>query len=307
MEFADLCDVFASHCQARGLSPRTMDSYGFHLRRFGLWLEGNRIPVTKIDHYVLDRFVTELQKRASQTTSRPLSRAGVNSTIRTLRLFFGYISSCPELWTRKNPAEKLKLLKFEPEPKKMLEPKDVEALLRACNKRTIYGFRAHLQILFLWDSGCRLSEMLSMKRADVDTKNGLARVRRKGGRIDTIPLGYQLRQAMFIFSKKYHEGKDKIDSEYYFSSKDGEPMTSRNFQHTLDRITKRAKLGHAHAHLFRKSAACYMTKEQVPARAIMEKFGWRTMSMLVYYTRSLDSEQLRNVLDKHSPGDAIRI
>jgi site-specific recombinase XerD len=77
-------------------------------------------------------------------------------------------------------------------PLEVLEPREVEALLKACG-RSRTGLRNRALIALMWRAGLRVSEALAVKPRDVDLGAGTVRVRRgKAGRARVVGLDNRL-------------------------------------------------------------------------------------------------------------------
>jgi integrase/recombinase XerD len=69
--------------------------------------------------------------------------------------------------------------------------------------RTFYERRLHLLILLLFDTGCRISEILNIHVADVDLDNLLVTVTGKGDKQREIPFSFELRKGLFRYSREF--------------------------------------------------------------------------------------------------------
>ena len=96
-----LVDDYLSHCQARGLSPRTLtNSYGYSLQSIFLpWCAQEEIRrVDELSARVLDRFTSTLLRR-QRPNGNPISKHTVGSYVRPVRLFLNWCGRC-----RNSPA-----------------------------------------------------------------------------------------------------------------------------------------------------------------------------------------------------------
>lgn len=65
--------------------------------------------------------------------------------------------------------------------------------------RNFYDRRLHLLALFLLDTGCRISEALGVRIADVDLDNMLVALSGKGRKERIVPISFMLRKAVYRF------------------------------------------------------------------------------------------------------------
>src|SRR5713226_3525355 len=92
-----LADDYLSNCQARGLSPRTLDnSYGYALRVVFLpWCAGEGIhQLSELDGRAVDRFTSSLLQR--RRDGRPISKHTVHSYVRPVRQMLTWASHVGE-------------------------------------------------------------------------------------------------------------------------------------------------------------------------------------------------------------------
>jgi integrase/recombinase XerD len=80
--------------------------------------------------------------------------------------------------------------------------------------RTAFQHRLHLLIMVLFDNGCRVSEALALRCADVDLDNLLVTVHGKGRKDRKVPMSFELRKALF----KYRRGEGLL-----FTTANGTP------------------------------------------------------------------------------------
>jgi integrase/recombinase XerD len=86
--------------------------------------------------------------------------------------------------------------------------------LTSYKPRTAFQHRLHLLIMVLFDNGCRVSEALELRSADVDLDNLLITVHGKGRKDRKVPMSFELRKALF----KYRRGEGLL-----FTTANGTP------------------------------------------------------------------------------------
>ncbi len=83
-------------------------------------------------------------------------------------------------------------------------------LLVAWKPKGKYPRRLHLVILFLLDTGCRISEALGLRVRDIDFENLLATLDGKGRKQRVVPFSFELRKAMFRYCKDFDRTPDSL-------------------------------------------------------------------------------------------------
>jgi integrase/recombinase XerD len=75
---------------------------------------------------------------------------------------------------------------------------------RNCQKRL------HLLILFLLDTGCRISEALNVRVREIDFENMLVMLDGKGRKQRIVPFSFELRKTMYQFCKETRRKEDDL-------------------------------------------------------------------------------------------------
>jgi integrase/recombinase XerD len=70
--------------------------------------------------------------------------------------------------------------------------------------------RLHLLVLFLLDTGCRITEALSLRVRDIDFENLLVTLDGKGRKQRVVPFSFELRKAMFRYCKDHDRKPDSL-------------------------------------------------------------------------------------------------
>jgi integrase/recombinase XerD len=87
--------------------------------------------------------------------------------------------------------------------------------------KTFYEKRTQILILFLLDTGTRISELLTLRWKEVDLDNCLVTVMGKGKRERIIPISFEMRRLLY----KY---KQESRWDLAFTCSTGMPLTARN-------------------------------------------------------------------------------
>jgi site-specific recombinase XerD len=165
-----------------------------------------------VDRSLLDRFgkgpMRLAQLRARDVTRFVLRRAHTMSPgrakllVTALRSFlrFGFVrGETPIDLTASVPTvadwRLAKLPKFIP-------AKDVQRLLRACDRRTATGRRDYAVLILLARLGLRASEVVQMRLEDIDWEAGELIVRGKGARHDRLPLPADVGRALVQYLRR---------------------------------------------------------------------------------------------------------
>lgn len=162
-----------------------------------------------------------------------------------------------------------------------LTPSEIDRLIAAAQHLGRHGQRDATMILLAYRHGLRVSELVGLRREQVDLRHGLLHVRRrKNGLPSTHPLrGPELRALREVL-------REYPDSAYVFISERGAPMTAATFRKLVARAGDAAKLGMPiHPHMLRHSTGFKLANDGQDTRAIQLYLGHRNIQHTVLYTQ----------------------
>lgn len=172
-------------------------------------------------------------------------------------------------WIRANKEDKKRL------PDTILSKADVEQMAEAMSRK-----RDRAVIMFLYESGCRIGEMLNMRVRDVTFNEHGARVRLSGKTGDReIPIVFSV---PFI-SQWISTHPNKEDQEAYLWVKHTDTDNPLNYDAVRFMLRSAARKGkvskEVNPHAFRHSAATRDAKLLTESELCL-KFGWRQGSRM---------------------------
>jgi integrase/recombinase XerD len=97
--------------------------------------------------------------------------------------------------------------------------------------------RLHLLVLFLLDTGCRITEALSLRVREIDFENLLVTLDGKGRKQRVVPFSFELRKAMFRHCKDFERKPDSL----LFANRNETMLGRRNVLRDVKSLCK--KLG----------------------------------------------------------------
>lgn len=194
---------------------------------------------------------------------------------RKLTIWRSFLQSCPAPWN--TLLEKSSSPKLRQKQPRFLTEEEIFKLENACF-RTKRPSRDRLFIGLALQLGLRLQEILRLKVSDFETD--WLRVVRKGDKEQRLPLTGSL-QASFHFWKKEHQ---PIPEAFIFSNTQGEPISSRAAQKSLDRLAKSAGLQKKLSpHALRHSFATRLASRGASLASIKEFLGHERLTTTERY------------------------
>ena len=163
---------------------------------------------------------------------------------------------------------------------------------------------ARLIISILYDTGMRRSELISLKRGDVDFTRRVARVRGKGDKIREIPLIPSLCEeiSLYLQSVESMEGCDTgTDAPLLVTSK-GKALypvyVDRTVKEELGSVA--SITGRKSPHVLRHSLATGLLNDGTDLNSIKELLGHSSLAATQVYTHN-SIEKLKTVYDNAHP------
>ena len=160
----------------------------------------------------------------------------------------------------------------------------------------LMGLRDKAILEFLYSTGARVSEIVSLKMQNVDLIGGVVKVKGKGRKERLLPLGEPA-----IISLKNYIDKRIDNNRSLFLNKRGGPLSDRGIRGiVLKYIQKVSAVLKASPHTFRHSFATHLLDRGADLRSVQELLGHSSISTTQIYTH-LTIESLKNVYQRSHP------
>lgn len=172
-DLRDLIRAYLQELRGKERSPRTIDNYAAHLGALLQFLEptGGRVRVGDLDLRTLKAFSSHLARRPARTAAgasrRPLAASTRNLHLSALRglLRFGLLLDLPV--PAPDKLERARAVQPDPDARH-LERSRLERLLEAPDLQRADGLRTRALLELLAASGCRISEVIALDRAQLE-------------------------------------------------------------------------------------------------------------------------------------------
>lgn len=166
-------------------------------------------------------------------------------------------------------------------PRDYLTPDEMRRLLIAARSGR-HGPRDHAMLLLMYRHGLRVSELIALRRSDLDLKAGNLWVHRlKRGLSTSHPLaGDELRAIRRLLVGR----QDSLS--WLFLSERGQPMTRQAINYLVTVIAARAGLDGVHPHMLRHSCGHALAHAGRDLRLIQDYLGHRDPRHTARYTRT---------------------
>lgn len=286
---------------ARGLARQTLDGYRRDLAMLARWRDGAGGGLVGADRQALHEYLAWRTRAgySARSNARLLS---------ALRAFFGH------LLERGQRGDDPTALIDRPKQGRLLPraltESQVEALLSAPNPGTAAGLRDKAMLELMYACGLRVSELVELPANAVNLRQGVLRVKGKGGRERMVPLG---EEAQHWLERYLRDGRPALESGRRVPAMPGgevplflgprlAPPSRQAFWAAVKRYAAAAGIDPARVspHGLRHSFATHLLNRGADLRALQMLLGHSSLSTTQIYTL-VAREKLKQLHALHHP------
>jgi site-specific recombinase XerD len=184
-----------------------------------------------------------------------------------------------------------------------LTPPELRALLAAPDRRTLRGRRDYALMLFLGETGARVSEAIGVDSADLRCERPCqVLLRGKGSKDRVVPL--REHTVAILRALRKERGLDAQDVAPLFANRRGERLTRFGVTHVIRRALRTASERHADLgrrtvspHVLRHTAAMNLLRAGVDLTVIRSWLGHVNLNTTHHYLEA-DVEMKRRALNQ---------
>ena len=230
-----LISVFSEHLNTEGKGKKTIESYVSDVEAYAKWLSSKDQELTpKLNRYHIVKYKETL-------LADNLAPNTINKKINSLNSFNEFLlvtGQTKDKVVHPN-KDKIKIASGSEKQVEVLSEQEVEKLLFWIEGEEEVSQRDKALVLLLLYCGLRVSELVGLKRADVDLLAHQVTVIGKGGKYRRLPLRADVVDAL----SAYQEGERKVhrivDSPYLFLSQRAGRLDKDSVNKVLKKLGKR--------------------------------------------------------------------
>ena len=286
----DLIKEFLTYIQVeKGLSRHTLESYARDLARLNHWAIRHKKPVQDLTRQDLRGWIADLSKEGLAPSSVARAVSAARGLFRFL-LLDGHI--------KRHPTEDLQTpQKFSHLPA-FLTQEEIARLFNQPDVRTFEGIRDRAVLELLYACGLRVSELVSLKQADIDLQTGILVCYGKGGKERRVPIG----KSAIHWLQQYNSAKAEFGGaklRLMFEYR-GKPLTRQFVWSMIKGYAKELGAKNVSPHTLRHSFATHLLQNGADSRSVQALLGHSDISTTQIYTHMTD-RHLRNAYDRFHP------
>lgn len=287
---------FMNYKETEGLTRTTLNDYYLHYEYFMDFTNGD------LSH---EEITLELFREyiGFMLHDKGLSPMTVNVRIRTIRAFIRHCYL--EGWIPSPIHERFKPVKTQEDTLESFTPSEVKALITAIDDTTFKGFRDLVMVYILLDTMVRCSELMKMKRENVDLHAGTIQLEAhetKTKRARIVPLSSKTLKLL----KEYMEETADFHTDVLFVTYEGQPMADNTIRCNLREWGTIANIRHKRVspHTFRHTGALFYILNGGDPFSLQKILGHTDMSMVRKYIQMTNTDVKRQH-NNFSPLNAV--
>ncbi len=287
---------YMNHLSAvKNASPYTLRNYRREIGEFIDFLKNKQITTwDKVDKEVVRDYLAWLN-------SEDYAKASIARRLSELRSFCRYLIR--ERVLTANPFDVVSAPKLPKRLPRFLSTEEVKVLLSAPDSSDPQGMRDRAIIELLYAAGMRVSELVSLNLADIDSARAQIKVLGKGNKERLVLIGKPALRAALTYIR---EGRPKLvgrkTSNAIFLNRFGTRLTVRSVQMILEKYAMKAGIkGAVTPHVLRHTFATHLLDGGADLRSVQELLGHESLSTTQIYTHVTQAKAKEVYMNSH-PG-----
>jgi len=278
-----LVDSYLYHLRVeRALSPHTLAAYARDLGKLLVWAEERGVArAAELDLGAVTGWLSELAKNGlgARSAARHLS---------ALRGFARFLVR--EGLLHHDPTTLAARPRFGRRLPRALSEAETLRLIDTPSSETLRGLRDRAMLSLAYAAGLRVSELVGLRRGDVDLERGVVSALGKGGKRRLVPLGDVALTQLETYLTARASAPDKKtskrrDQTVLFLSPRGGALTRQGFWKIVGRYARAAGIrGGAHPHQLRHSFATHLLSGGADLRSVQTMLGHANVATTEIYT-----------------------
>lgn len=285
---------FESYLLADGKAPKTVSSYVSDIRAFHKYLSEQGInDVKRITRAHITGFKNLMLKREYKP-------ATINKAINSLNAYTNYLIEQNMIPAQvplvKSRQDRVKVSSDCQHNVEVFIEEDLNAILRYVDTSGNLSTRDRLIVYFLLYTGCRVSELCSVKIKDMNLLSGSLQILGKGGKLREVPLRFDLVEMIQTYIKTDRSLSKFSSSEYLFVSQRADRLNRDTVNKVLSKIGEATNF-HIFPHKLRHQFCSKLVAAGVPLTTVSRLAGHADPSTTAEYYVNTSRQEKENAVN----------
>ena len=275
--------IYKNYLGQRNLSDNTINSYIYDVENFEEYLREDydlELDETKKAHILT--YLVALQKNGKSSST-------ISRTISALKNFFDFLKN--EKLIKDNPAVSIHSPKQIKKKPSILTEEEVAQLMLLPDKNTFKGTRDLAMLELMYSSGINVSELISIKLAQINLSAGIISI--EGDKERIIPLSKYAKSAIDSYLNNFRDNKSIDYNEFLFINISGEPISRQGIWKVLKSYKKKMNLEkELSPQILRNSFAVHMLSHGADLGTLQELMGLSSLGAAQNYINNVEFKSL---------------
>lgn len=283
----------------RNFSENTIAAYQADLNQFkefmSAQLGSSRVRPDQITRLAIRHFLSHLHSIGTKPATMRRKLAAIKSYLRYL---------CIREKMKVNPAIGIRVAHRERRLPTFLTESEMSRLMEVSKGNGLAGARDQAILEMFYSTGIRLSELHGLNLADVDLFGETIKVKGKGKKERTLPLGKLAAKALSCYLRlraDFLARIGRLEESAVFINRFGRRLSRRGVQRIVRVwLTRAGAIGKMSPHVLRHTFATHMLERGADLRAVQELLGHASLASTQIYTH-VTTERLKQVYNQAHP------
>ena len=277
----------------KNYSDKTIKNYKLDLKDYFHFLEQESLNYQEVTY-------EDLRYLFKHFESLKLSNKSIRRHISSIKGFYRYLTL--ENKVLDNPFLYVSLTKKESKLPRYLTYEELLEIFQEMPLKTNSDLRNRLLLEFLYATGIRVSEIISIFISDLDFFNQSVKILGKGKKTRIVYYNDVVKKLL----EKYLDIYPKLNKKglaYLFLNQKGDPLTTSGVSYIINQVIKKISFKkHITPHMLRHSFATHLLNNGCDLSTVQELLGHSSISTTGIYTH-VTLDHIKDVYYKCHPRD----
>lgn len=276
-ESKQLVKIFLDAKEIEGKSPKTLERYEYILNRL---IEAVNVPIDRVTVYHIRQYMMSEKTRG-------ISMSTIKGNCSVYSSFYSWLRR--EGLIECDPTVNIGQIKATPEKEIPFSQEEIQLLKESCKNEYQLAM-----VHFLLSTGCRIGEVCSVNRSDIDYKNLRLSVTGKGNKTRTVYID----DVTAMMLKRYLSKRSDIDPALFYG-RDHQRITPSGVRYMLNTLEERSHVPNVHPHRFRRTLATNLVDRGMSIQEVAQILGHAKLDTTMMYV-SVNQRNTENSYRKYA-------